>query len=140
MQNSTYDPNKLADFEKTKLNLNGKGVYGESIVTDITIPVETHIDLLLTDDVLFTGGVLLVKGGHFEDKMSMQIVHPTYGVVNEFVTDFRIAEDTQKQFEMKNEYPAKLPAGLTLRIKYVPAPIVGVRDIAGNFILHKVLV
>jgi hypothetical protein len=58
MINSTYDPSNINDFEKTKLQLAGKGVYGESIVTDIAIPVETHIDYAITDDMLFTGGTL----------------------------------------------------------------------------------
>ena len=117
MENSTYNPEHISHIEKSKVSLNGIGVYGESEVTDITIPVETHIDLTLTDDMLLTGGTLLVKGGNLEDKVSMQVIHPTLGIVKEFVTNYRIIEDSIKQFEMASAYPAKIPANLTLRLK-----------------------
>jgi hypothetical protein len=70
----------------------------------------------------------------------MQIVHTTYGVVNEFITDYYIQEDFQKQFEISNTYPAKLAAGLILRVKYVPFATLGVRDIVVNYTLHLVMV
>lgn len=134
--NTTFKPIRSADLTADALNFAGHGTYGECVAEN----TEVHIDLQLADDVLLTGGVLLVKGGKFEDKISMQVVHPTMGVLNEFVTDYRVVEDSQKQFDLSSAYPAKIYAGLILRIKYVSCAIPGVRDIAANYYLHKVLV
>lgn len=135
MINSTYKPLRSSDLVANGVNFAGQGVYGEAIDSN---PV--HVDLTLTDDCLLTGGILMVKGGHFEDTITLQIVHPIAGVVNEFVSNFRVCEDSNKQFEINSLYPAKIYAGLTIRIVYTPSPLkIGVRDIAANYYLHKVL-
>lgn len=138
-QNTNYAPTQTTQLASDQVVFAGKGVYGEVNVVDIAIDNTTNIDLVLVDDMLLTGGVLMVKGGHFEDKVCMQVVHPVAGVVNEFVTDYRIAEDSIKQFELNSAYPAKIPAGLTLRVKYIPFAVAGLRDIAANYYLHKIL-
>jgi hypothetical protein len=140
MQNSTYNPETVKEFEKSKVSLSGQSAYGECTVTDITILTPVNIDLTLVDDFLLTGGTLIVKGGHMEDMVYMQVIHPLYGVVDEFISGFRILADSQKQFELSSPYPAKLPTGLILRVKYVPFAWIGIRDIAINYMLHKILV
>jgi hypothetical protein len=133
--NTTYDPQKSSDFEKSKLQFSGQSLYFETATM-----VTASQDLVLTDDYLLTGGTLLVQGGDMHDQVYLQVVHPTYGVVNEFVTGFRITPDSVKQFDLQLNYPAKLSAGLSLRCKYVASTALGLRDIAVNFFLHKVLV
>lgn len=135
MINSTYNPESITDFEKSKLNFAGKSCLGTSNASEITT-----IDLVLVDDHLLTGGLLIVKNGKMPDMVTLQIVHPTYGVVNEFVTKYRVIEDSNKQFELVLEYPARLFAGLTVRCKYESSADVGERTIAVNYFLHKVLI
>jgi hypothetical protein len=134
-QNTTYNPEKVSDFEKSKLNFLGQSVTG-TVVENETI----NADLVLTDDFLMNGGVLIVKEAKITDKVSLQVVHPIYGVVNEFVKEYRLAEDQQVQFNLDLPYPAKLFAGLTIRCKYQASSDAGTRVFALNLMLHKVLV
>jgi hypothetical protein len=138
--NTTFAPLKVSDFTSASLNFDGIGVSGSCAVVDETLPLPVNIDLALTDDVLLIGGILLVKWGQFNDKVCMQVVHPIAGVLNQYVTDYHIIEDSQKQFEILNVYPAKIPAGCILRVVYTPCNIVGNRNIAINYNLHKVMV
>lgn len=134
MQGSTYDPQNVGDFEKGKLNFAGKSCLGTSNAGETT-----NVDILLADDMLMTGGILIVKGGKMLDQISLQIVHPTYGVVNEFVTNYHVIEDSNRQFELLLQYPAKLATGLTIRCKFTSSADVGTRTIAINYLLHKIL-
>lgn len=133
--NTTYNPEKVSDFEKSKLNFAGKSVTG--VVNENEI---INADYTLSDDMLMTGGVLIVKEAKITDKVSLQIVHPLYGVVNEFVTDYRLAEDQQVQFKLDLPYPAKILAGLTIRCKYQASEQNGQRTFSVNLLLHKVLI
>lgn len=132
--NTVYNPEKTADFVKSKLNFNGQSIRGE-VETSQT----TEADYILADDHLLTGGVLIVKEAKIGDKVSLQIVHPTLGVVNEFVKDYGLAEDQQVQFSLNLEYPAKLATGLKIRCKYVASDDSAKRQFVLNLLLHKVL-
>jgi hypothetical protein len=112
---------------------------GASATGDAAENTNTNIDYTCPYDLCITGAVMLVKGGVFGDKCSLQVVHPTYGVLNEFATDWAIAEDTQKQFELALEYPANLPTGLKIRLVYKANATAGTRKVAMNYLLHKVL-
>lgn len=98
------------------------------------------IDYTVPYDLCITGAVMLVKGAKFQDIVSLKVVHPVYGVINTFVTGWYIAEDSQKQFELQLNYPANLPAGLVVRATYVATAEEGTRQIAINYLLHKVMV
>lgn len=132
---TTYNPEKVSDFEKSKLNFAGK-----SISATVNENETVNADYTLADDMLMNGGVLIVKEAKITDKVSLQIVHPIYGVVNEFVTDYRLAEDQQVQFNLELPYPAKLATGLTIRCKYVASEEKATRIFALNILLHKVLI
>lgn len=132
--NTVYNPEKTADFVKSKLNFNGQSIRGE-VETSQT----TEADYTLADDHLLTGGVLLVKEAKIGDKVSLQIVHPTFGVVNEFVKEYGLAEDQQVQFSLNLEYPAKLATGLKIRCKYEASSDPAKRQFVLNLLLHKVL-
>ncbi len=133
--NTLYNPTNINDFDKSKLSFSGKAL---SFTCDAS--QTSCADLSLTDDYLITGGILLVKGGELNDLIYLQVVHPTLGVVNEFVTGFRIIEDQILQFNLQLNYPAKIFAGLSIRCKYVASDAFeSTRSIALNLILHKVL-
>lgn len=134
MQNSTFDPQNIDGFNKTNLAFFGKGIIGQGNLSSTTT-----LDYVLTDDVLMTGGIVLVKNAQFGDKISLKIVHPVYGVVNTFVDGFYVQETSQEQLNINLNYPAKLPAGLTIRCEYTANAIAGLREIAANLFLHKVL-
>jgi len=130
-----YNPQKVSEFVKDNLQFSGQSIYFECSPS-----TENYTDLFLADDYLITGGRLLVEGGNLQDKIYMQVVHPTFGVVNEFISGFRISQDTALQLDLVIEYPAKLNAGLSVRCKYISNESVGTRKIAANLFLHKVLV
>ena len=134
--NTQYAPTNVNEFNKSFITFSGKSIYFECETN-----AESNGDLTLTEDYLLTGGMLLVKNGEFHDEVSLQIVHPTLGVVNEFVSKFKIIENDIRQFMLDLNYPAKLPAGLIIRVKYKASNLsVSKRDIAINLFLHKVLV
>lgn len=113
----------------------GKSAIGTAAAGDTV-----NIDYTLDFDALLTGATLIVKGGKSEDKASLQIVHPSAGVLNEFVTDWYIAEDQDSQFSLDLNYPANLASGLIVRLVYkAKSGLTGTRTIRINYMLHKVL-
>lgn len=133
MQNSTYDPKTINDFEKTKIISGFVGIQG------ICPAGQTYnLDHQLTDDVLFTGGEFYAKNSTFGDVFSLKIVHPVYGVVNTFVNNFGVIDDSQVKLCKESIIPGKLPAGLTIRISYTSLGAVDVNMIM-NLYLYKVL-
>jgi hypothetical protein len=148
--NTLFKPLSNAEFTADKLNFHGQGAIGVCDVHEVSAATdqnpavfsnqELHIDLEVLEDTLLSGGILMVKGGKMADKISMQVCHPTAGILNEYVSNYRVCEDSQKQFELENAYPAKLMTGLILRVKYEACEEPGVRTIAVNYKLHKVLV
>lgn len=132
--NTTYNPEKVSDFQKSKLNFTGRSISGTANENETV-----DADYTFTDDTLMNGGVLIVKEAKITDKVSLQVVHPVCGVVNEFVTEYRLAEDQQVQFKLDLPYPAKLVAGLTIRCKYEASEDKGQRIFALNLLLHNVL-
>lgn len=133
-QNTTYNPERTSEFSKNYLNFNGQSIRGTANASGIVTA-----DFTLTDDHLLTGGVLIVKDARIDDKVSFQIVHPSFGVVNQFVTDYGMSEDTQVQFNINLEYPAKIFAGLTIRCKYEASDDKAERKFVLNLRLHKII-
>lgn len=132
--NTQYNPAKKSDFTKDNLQFSGQVIYFESNMNQ-----EDYSDLVLVDDYLITGGRLLVENGNLGDKIYLQIIHPTLGVVNEFVSGYRIAPDTTLQLDLDLDYPAKISAGLSIRCRYVSNNETAQRKIALNLYLHRVL-
>lgn len=133
--NTTYNPEKVSDFTKSNISFLGQSVSGTANMSE-----NKNSDITLTDDFLLTGGMLIVKNGSMGDRVSLQVVHPVMGVLNEFVKQWVVVEDSQKQFDLSLDYPAKIPAGLILRCNYVADSQILTREFAVNFYLHKVLV
>lgn len=132
--NTTYNPQRKSEFVKDNLQFSGQAIYFECWQNS-----NTFTDLELTDDYLLTGGRLIVQNGNIGDKVYFQIVHPVAGVVNEFVSGYRMSSDTSLQLDLDLDYPAKLPAGLFIRCRYVSNGEIAQRKIALNLYLHKVL-
>lgn len=133
--NTTYNPVHTDQFEKSKLNKDAKGVLGVAVAG-----ASTQLDLTLTDDVLISGGHgFLAKGAAWGDKVDFQVVHPIAGLVLQFLTGWYVNPDQTQQAIPSSSYPAKLPAGLILRVVYHSVGGTDV-DIAVNYNLEKVLV
>jgi len=134
MQGSTFNPISIKDFEKSKLSTANTGIIGTALAGQ-----NTNVDFTLTDDCLMTGLQVLAKGSIFGDKITLQVVHPVAGVMSEFGTNINVPEVDEKKIDEKTEYPAKIPAGLIIRLIYTST---GATDVyvAVNYRLHKVLV
>jgi len=130
---TTYDPQNITSFEKTKLFKDAKGVSGVA-----AFGTTTYLDLVLTDDVLMTGGMFLAQGAAWGDKVDFQVIHPVNGVIAQFITDWYLNPDVTKQEVPGSNYPAKLVAGLTLRVVYHSVGGTDV-NIAVNYNREKVL-
>jgi len=135
--NTVYNPINVNDFEKSKLNFDAQTTSGT-----ITAGTTQNVDLALTDDCLMTGAWLIVNGGNYGDTAVLQVVDvsglfaPPGTVLNSFA-NWSIPPTVSQTFEMV--YPAKIYAGLTIRIAYTSTgssnPFVAI-----NYMLHKVLV
>ena len=80
--NTVFDPSNVNFFDKTKLNKDAQGLQ-----MTVTAGTTGTIDLTLTMDIVVAGGsVLLAKGAAPGDYVEFQIVHPIYGVINQFIT------------------------------------------------------
>lgn len=132
--NTTFNPPHLDQFDKTKLNKDAKGV-------STTVPAGTSVslDYTITDDILLAGGTtFLAKGGAQGDTVDFQVVHPVAGVLNQFISNWYVNPDVTEQAVPPSNYPAKLLAGLILRVVYHST---GANDvwIAVNYNMEKVL-
>jgi hypothetical protein len=140
MTNSTFNPTKVADFDKLKLNFNGMGVIGTA-----TAGTTTNIDLALTDDNLITGAMLQCQNMTWGDSVSLQVVDvtgvyaPAGTVLSQFVTNWYVITDFERQIDLQINYPAKLLAGLYIRVSYTSTGTTAV-NVSANYTLHKVMV
>lgn len=140
MINSTYAPKKVSDFEANKLNFNGIGL---SLVC--TAAAESTLDHIIADDHLITGGRIVLQNATYGDYFNIEVVDVMnvmgYGaglVLNRFFTNYKVPEGNNS-FAIESLYPAKLYAGLYLRIRYVNTGIVDSK-FSINYFLHKVLI
>jgi len=137
--NTTYDPQSVADFQKSKLNYAAKGV------SKLCPPgLTTDLDLVLTDDTLITGAWVISLYSNFGDTASFQVVDPSGaitgtpgGVVKTFIEEWLLVGNVNINMDMP--YPAKIPAGLAIRLSYTNTGSLDV-NLAINWKLHKVLV
>lgn len=126
--NTKYDVMNMTTIDKTKVNFNGKK-------SKAVIPANSsaNIDISFADDVLITGAVIKLEGNNPDDTYRFQVVHPSVGVLNEFIDWY--AKDLDEDLL----YPAKIFAGLIVRIIYENT---GSSDVTVrvNYKVHKVIV
>jgi len=137
--NTTYAPQKTADFIGTQLRFNAQGVS-----TTISHGTTGNLDYLLADDCLITGAWVISNNGNFGDKANFQVLDTStgtysgtpYAPLNQFISNWYFPPTTETQFDMV--YPAKIYTGMTLRLIYTST---GSSDVfvAINYKLHKVL-
>lgn len=140
MNNSGLSINKVEMFASDNVRFDGKGVL------DTAIAGTTHnVDLIMTDDVFLTGGILRTDNAEFGDYADMQVVDKNniLGngaglVINQFVTKWYMRSDAQQQFETSLPYPSKIFAGLCLRLVYHSTGSVDVKVVM-NYELHRAL-
>ncbi len=94
---------------------------------------QTSQDFTLTEDRLFTGANYKATSSNFGDYIEFEVVHPVYGTLDKFIETWYLSDD----YVSEDAYPAKIPAGLTLRVTYNN---VGAQEakIWINLKLHKV--
>lgn len=125
----------IDQFTSDSVKFDGRGVSADAIENETK-----NVDLTLPHDVCITGSILIVVGGKVGDKVSLQVLHSSGIVVDQFVTDWFIAPDQAKQNEFQLNYPANVPSGFILRAVYTSTAEAGVRTVMINHVLHKVLV
>jgi hypothetical protein len=108
------------------------------IAQTITAGTTADIDYVVTDDILIYGGhTLLVSGGAIGDKVTFSILSGA-AVLAQFVSNWYINPNDTIQSLPTANYPAKIIAGLTMRVTYEST---GTSDVwvAINYNLEKVL-
>ncbi|TXH10650.1 MAG: hypothetical protein E6R04_04775 [Spirochaetes bacterium] len=121
-------------FTSDNVAFAGAAASGDAVASETK-----NVDYSVPFDACLTGAVVIVQGAKIDDKVSLQVVHPTYGVLNEFVTDWFMADDQSEQFALQLNYPANVPAGLTIRAVYKATADEGTRKVRINYFLHKVV-
>ena len=111
--NTSFDPQNRNLFEKAKLHKAAEG-------HEFLVPHGTtqNLDILITDDALLMDSCILIDDAARGDKWTMQIIHPVSGVVFQGVTNWRVDYKSVNQPIPKANFPAKIFAGLTLRLVY----------------------
>jgi hypothetical protein len=138
--NSKYSPSSKSEYGAKDLNLDVQGVK-----YDITANSTQDLDFLISDDYIMDGMILDAVNHVLGDKVTFQVVDIDnvlgYGanvVLKQFGTDVYMAPGLTRQVNADSVYPAKVFAGLYLRIKYTSVgetnPTLLVR-----YNLHKVL-
>jgi hypothetical protein len=141
MQNSKYNPASFQEYSAKDLNVN---LTGHKFVAAANTP--TSCDFVVTDDYLIDGAEINVINSNIGDTITAQVIDKDnvmgYGanlVLRQFVTDWYVNPSTTQQIEYTSRYPAKIFAGLYLRIIYKSTHESTPADVIVNYNLHKVL-
>lgn len=140
MINSTLRLTQISQFTSDLVHSNNQGISGVA-----TAGATTNIDLKLTDDHFITGGVMRTLTSAFGDYATFQVIDidgvfaPAGTVLGQYTTNWYMRSDAQEQINENIPYPAKIFAGLYLRVIYTS---IGSSDVAVNIMyrLHKVLI
>lgn len=119
--NTNFDPPNTNYFDKTKLN---KAAEGHEFT--VTAGTTQNLNITISDDALLMDSCILVDGAVKGDHWTMQVIHPVAGVVFQGITGWRVDFTTLRQPIPKSNFPAKIFAGLTLRIVYTS---IGANDV-----------
>jgi hypothetical protein len=140
MQNSTLLLQQMMQFTSNNVNCAGGGATG-------VIPAgsSSTVDYFLTDDCFLTGGIMRSKNSAFGDYAHFQVIDVNnvlgFGagvVLGQYLTDWYMSSDTEEQINENFPYPAKIKAGLALRVVYFS---IGTTDVTVcvNYRLHKAM-
>jgi hypothetical protein len=132
--NTTFRPVHENEFTANGLNLNCLGVDGYP-----SSNASTNLDIELLDDNLLTGCEIVCENPQKGDYWKLQVVHPSYGVVNQF-GDKWFTGSISYRSKIIVPYSAKLSTGLIIRAVYVSVNSTAPEYCAVNYFFHKVLV
>lgn len=139
--NTTYNPGNVEAFDNKAVMFNAKG-----ISSDVSAGTTANIDLKITGDHLLTGAILLTNNSNFGDYISFQVVDVdnimglgVNMVLKQFVTNWYMLSDQQKQIDFSINYPAKLIDGLYIRLVYTSTSQDVSPKVSINYMLHTVL-
>lgn len=90
----------------------------KGVAFTVTAGQVSNLDYTLSEERWIDGVELIQDNAIFGDSVKFQVVHPTYGILDEFGSDWIIDASIGKQNPVILSYPAKIPAGLTIRIIY----------------------
>jgi hypothetical protein len=96
----------------------------------------TNLDYTLSEERYIDGVEILQNNAAVGDSVKFQVVHPTYGVLDEFGDSWYINASAGFQSPVILSYPAKIPAGLTIRVVYNSVGNTNVW-LGANLRLHK---
>lgn len=140
MTGSTYNPTTVDQFDKTKLNFDGQGVIGSCAPSSTA-----NMDYDLTDDMLLTGCVFMINDSNWGDFVNFQVIDATGAltgtpgtVLSQFASSWYVPGNNTN-IELKIVYPAKVIAGMGLRVVYNNVGA-NAASFAMNYELHKVLI
>jgi len=140
MQGSTLRLTQISQFSSDNVNNNNQGILGTALAGQ-----NTNIDLKLLDDCFLIGGILRTQTSSFGDYAVFQVIDIDnilgYGagaVLGQYVNKWYMKSDEQEQLNETTTYPAKVLAGLYLRIVYTSIGLIDVK-VAINYRLHKIL-
>lgn len=140
MNNSQFAPTTQAQYSSKDLNADFQGFKFTA-----TAGTTTTGDFKILDDSLIDGAVVLAKNTALGDKVNLQVIDidnvKGYGanvVLGQYVTNWYINPDSTFQVDLKSAYPAKIFAGLYLRVVYTSVGANNI-DFLINYKLHKVL-
>lgn len=140
MINSTLAISSVSQFTSLNVVFNG-----QSAQKEFQPGIISHLDYKVLNDCFITGAKFKAKNATFDDTASFQvididgIVSPAGTVLNQFITGWSMVEDKQTQIDFSAPYPAKIIAGLYLRIVYKSAghtPVFASAD----YYLHDALI
>jgi hypothetical protein len=140
MNGSSLKLNRVEIFTSDNVNTNNQGIIGIAAAGQVT-----NIDLKMMDDNFITGGILRTFHSTFGDYIHLQVIDidnvlgfGTNVVLGQYCTSWYLRDDAQEQFNETTSYPAKIVAGLYLRIVYHS---IGQSDVVvtANYRLHKAL-
>lgn len=135
-----YAPISIVEYGAKDLNA---ALRGTKFVA--TAGTDTSNDLLISDDSLIDGAIVHVIGAVLGDKLKCQVIDKdnvlgagANYVAGQYVTDWYINPEKTEQLDYQCQYPAKIYAGLYLRVIYTSVGGANV-DVICNYKLHKVL-
>jgi hypothetical protein len=139
--NTKYDPTNVNSLVKEKLKRNDDAICGSA-----TANTTTNFDLCVSsDDHLLLGGEIIVKDGGQGDYLTFKVIDidnvmgAGAGTVLDTFIRKRYIAPTSYLSSISSRFPAKVPAGLYLRVSYISVnnttPFVAI-----NYDLTKVLV
>lgn len=81
----------------------------------VALPAQkTNIDFVMTTEMFINGAEIYLQDNAFGDYIDFEVVHHQSGVLDTFGSHWFVVNGSKVTLD----YPAKIPAGLTIRLNY----------------------